>query len=213
MTSKDIEKLEQADRLMLNINNSNDPKTDILKVGQLLKEVKILEDDANLNTIIDTYNQNAQSEIKKSLKKEMAAIVKFDLKAIEPYLNDTDEIVSDLPNRCLSNFKQYGQIVLRFNDKKITWKAEKSREEYQQTFHQLDEKRHNIHNECINSIAEINRLISNDSSNKRVFAAWDNPNIKNIKEVPRSDIGNAILEQYLDNLIYNDQNILKQLAN
>ena len=59
MTSKDIQKLEQADQLMFNLTNSSNPKEDILKVGKLLKEAGILDDVSDLRTIVDTYNQNA----------------------------------------------------------------------------------------------------------------------------------------------------------
>ena len=69
MTSKDIKKLEQADQLMFNLTNSSNPKEDILKVGQLLKEAGILEDASNLQTIVDPYNQNAQDEIKNAIRK------------------------------------------------------------------------------------------------------------------------------------------------
>ena len=77
MTSKDIEKLEQADQLMFNLPNSNIPKEDILKVGQLLKEAGILNDATDLTNIVNAYNQNAQAEIKNALRKKMAAAVEF----------------------------------------------------------------------------------------------------------------------------------------
>lgn len=66
MTSKDIEKLEQADRLMFDLAKSTTPKDDILKVGQLLKEAGILQDTSDdLKTIVAAYNQDALTEIKK----------------------------------------------------------------------------------------------------------------------------------------------------
>ena len=54
----------------------------------------------------------------------------------------------------------------------------------------------------------INRLSSRDGS-VTAYATWNNSNITDIKKVPRSDIGNAIIEQYLDDLVQNDQNVLK----
>ena len=211
MTSKDIEKLEQADQLMFNLPNSNNPKKDILKVGQLLKEVKILDDASNLQTIVDTYNQNAQDKIKNAIRKKMEATVEFHPAILTQYLHDEDDMIADIAKDCLTNFNKYGQIVMRFDDKKAAWKAEKSSKEYRQTFHELDEKRHRIHNDCIDSIVVINRLSSRDGS-ATTYATWDNPSIKEIKQMPRSDIGNAIIEQYLDELIQNDQKVLKQIA-
>ena len=211
MTSKDIKKLEQADQLMFNLPNSNKPKEDILKVGQLLKEVGILNNDSNLTTIVDTYNQNAHDEIKNAIRKKMETTVKFHPEIFTQYLHDEDDMIADIAKDCLTNFTKYGQIVMRFDDKKAAWKAEKSSEEYRQTFHELDEKRHRIHNDCIDSIAVINRLSSRDGS-VTTYATCDNSNITDIKKVPRSDIGNAIIEQYLDDLVQNDQKVLKEIT-
>lgn len=155
MTSKDIQKLEQADQLMFDLAKSTTPKDDILKVGQLLKEAGVLQDRSDdLKTIVDAYNQDAQNEIKKA-----------------------------------------------------TWQTEKSTADYQQLFSNLDSRRTNIHNACIDNINIFNRLIANGVP----FAPWDNLNITEIKEIPRSDIGNTILGLYLSELINNDQKVLKQL--
>lgn len=211
MASTDIEKLEQADQLMFDLNNSKKPKDDILKVGQLLKEVGVLQESTDdLNAIVDAYNQNARDEIKKAIRKRMVATVKLNLKAIEPYLNSTDNVTIGFVNECLVNFKQYGQIVLRFNDKKDTWKDEKSTPNYQQAFHEIDEKRHYIHNDCINSIVAINRMIYLDDPTKPLFATWDNSNVEKVEDIPRSDIGNAILELHLEVLMQNEKNVLSK---
>ena len=211
MTSEDIEKLEQADQLMFNFPNSNNPKKDILKIGQLLKEAGILDDTIDLQTIVDTYNQNVHDEINNAIRKKIEATVKFHPGILTQYLYDEDDMIVDIAQDCLTNFNKYGQIVMRFDDKKAAWKAEKSSEEYRQTFHELDEKRHRIHNDCIDSIAVINRLSSRDGS-ATTYATWDNSSITDIKKVPRSDIGNAIIEQYLDDLVQNDQKILKEIT-
>lgn len=211
MTSKDIEKLEQADQLMFNLPNSNNPKKDILKVGQLLKEAGILDDTIDLQTIVDTYNQNVHDEINNAIRKKIEATVEFHPAILKKYLHDEDDMIADIAKDCLTNFTKYGQIVMRFDDKKAAWKAEKSSEEYRQTFHELDEKRHRIHNDCIDSIAMINRLSSRDVS-VTTYATWDNSNITDIKKVPRSDIGNTIIEQYLDDLVQNDQKVLKEIT-
>ena len=211
MTSEDIEKLEQADQLIFNLPNSNNPKKDILKVGQLLKEVGILDDTSNLQNIVDTYNQNVHDEINNAIRKKIEATVEFHPAILQKYLHDEDAMIADIAKDCLTNFTKYGQIVMRFDDKKAAWKAEKSSEEYRQTFHELDEKRHRIHSDCIDSIAVINRLSSRDGS-ATTYATWDNTSITDIKKVPRSDIGNAIIEQYLDDLVQNDQKVLKEIT-
>lgn len=141
----------------------------------------------------------------------MAATVEFHPAILKQYLHDEDDTIADITKDCLTNFNKYGQIVMRFDDKKAAWKNEKSGEEYRQIFHELDEKRHRIHNDCIDSIAVINRLSSRGGS-ATTYAMWDNPSITDIKKVPRSDIGNAIIEQYLDELVQNDQRILKQIV-
>lgn len=96
MTSQDIEKLEQADRLMFDLNCNNDPKGNLLKVGQLLKEIGMLDDTKNLSVIVDTYNQNARDEIEKALRKKMGATVNLNLAAIQPYLTSDDDMIADL---------------------------------------------------------------------------------------------------------------------
>ncbi|MDE6491784.1 MAG: DUF3232 domain-containing protein [Lactobacillus sp.] len=209
MTSKDIEKLEQADRLMFDLAKSTTPKDDILKVGQLLKEAGVLQDPTDdLKTIVAAYNQDAQNEIKKALRRKMRTTVTLNLAALTPYLNNSDPDITAIITDTLDNFKQYGQIVLRFNEKKATWQTEKSTADYQQLFSNLDSRRTNIHNACIDNINIFNRLIANGAP----FATWDNPNITEIKEIPRSDIGNAILKFYVKKLINNGQHVLKQMS-
>ncbi len=205
MTSKDIKKLEQADQLMFDLAKSPAPQDDILKVGQLLKEAGLLQDTSNdLKTIVATYNQDAQIEIKKALRRKMRTTVTLNLSALTPYLSNSDPDISAIVTDALDNFRQYGQIVLRFNEKKATWQTEKSTTDYQQLFSNLDNRRTSIHNACIDNINILNRLIANGTA----FATWDNPNITQVKEIPRSDIGNAILELYVRELINNDQQVL-----
>ncbi|WP_265668784.1 DUF3232 domain-containing protein [Lactobacillus amylovorus] len=79
----------------------------------------------------------------------MAATVEFHPAILKQYLHDEDDMIVDITKDCLTNFNKYGQIVMRFDDKKAAWKNEKSGEEYRQIFHELDEKRHRIHNDCI----------------------------------------------------------------
>ena len=86
MTSKDIENLEQADQLMFDLAKSTTPKDDILKVAQLLKEAGVLQDTSDdLKTIVAAYNQDAQTEIKKALRRKMRTTVTLNLSALTPY--------------------------------------------------------------------------------------------------------------------------------
>lgn len=206
MTSKDIKKLEQADQLMFDLAKSTTPKDDILKVGQLLKEAGVLQDRSDdLKIIVAAYNQDAQTEIKKALRRKMRTTITLHLSALTPYLNNSDPDITAIVTDALDKFKQYGQIVLRFNEKKATWQTEKNTADYQQLFSSLDNRRTSIHNACIDNINILNRLIVDDTP----FVSWDNPNITQIKEIPRSDIGNAILELYVRELINDDSQILK----
>lgn len=208
MTIKDIEKLETADQLMADLDSSADPKVDILKVGKILQEIGMLEDSTDINKIVNTYNENIQLEFKKAHRKKIDATVKFNPESLESHLNSDDEIEVDFIKNCLDDFKKYSQIVLRFNNKKEAWKAEKSAEEYRQLFSELDHMRTMIHNNCINDLGGLNRLIKVDDS---AYAVWDNDNIKDIKKVFRGDIGNAIIEQYCADVIKNDQKILEKI--
>lgn len=209
MTTKDIMKLETGDGLMADLDKSDDPKADILKVGKILHELGMLEDATDVNKIVDVYNKNIQFEFEKAHRKKRDAIVKFNPECLESYLNSDDEIEADFVKDCLNDFKKYGQIVLRFNNKKDAWKAEKSAEEYRQLFGELDRTRTMIHDNCINDLASLNRLIKADDSPYSAYAVWDNDNIKDIKKVFRGDIGNAIIEQYCVDVIKNDQRILE----
>lgn len=211
MKLKDIEKLEQADQLMFELSESTDPKANLLNVGQILKEVGMLDHENNLAAIVEVYNHDIESNFKKAHRKERAAVVNFHPQSIEPYLHSDDEVEASLARECLDNFKKYGQIVLRFKEKKAAWQEEKSGEEFRRLFGNLDSKRTMIHNDCISDIAALNRLISLDSSSQGEFATWDNENIKEVKDIPRGDIGNTIIKLFCDELVQNNFNILKKL--
>lgn len=212
MKLKDIEKLEQADQLMFELSESTDPKANLLKVGQILKEVGMLDDKTNLANIIKTYNQDIESNFKKAHRKEMATIVSFHPQSLKTYLKSDDEVEASLARECLDNFKKYGQIVLRFKEKKAAWQEEKSGEEFRRLFGNLDSKRTMIHNDCISDIAALNRLICLGSPSQGEFATWDNKNIKEVTDIPRSDIGNAIIKLFCDELVQNNFNILKKIT-
>lgn len=192
MKVKDIEKLEQADQLMFTLSKSKNQKCDLLKVGQILTELEMIKDKNNSNLIFSAYQRNVNEKIEQALKPELAAIVSFNLDSLKPYLNSDDQMKKTLVQECLNNFRKYFLIVLRFNDKKNAWKKEKNTAEFQRLFTNMDQTRHIIHNNCINNIAAINRMLQLDHA-PHLFASWDNPQIKSVKDIPRSDIGNAIL--------------------
>lgn len=210
MTIKDIEKLEAADKLMFNLDKSGDPKADILKVGKILQELGMLENASDLDKIVEIYDENVKSEIRKALRKKNNAVVKLIPESLESHLNSNDEVEVQFIKDCLDDFKKYGQIVLRFNNKKDAWKKEKSAEEYRHLFSGLDHTRTMIHNSCIDDLSGLNRLIKADDSQYSAYAVWDNENIKDIKEVYRGDIGNAIIKQYCAQLVQNNQDVLEK---
>lgn len=48
----------------------------------------------------------------------MAATVEFHPAILKQYLHDEDDMIVDITKDCLTNFNKYGQIVMRFDDKK-----------------------------------------------------------------------------------------------
>lgn len=210
MTVKDIERLEKIDQLMFNFNNAQDAQVQISKAGQLLKKIGMITNSSNINEILTIYNQNVDHEIKNAIRKKTAATVKFNPTILQPLLKSKDEMAYEVIQNWQKDSTRYAQIVLRFRDKMNTWRAEENETNYQQLASHLDRTRHNIHNTCIDDLAILNRLTSSFHDE---YATWDNANIKRIEDVPRGDIGNAIILQYLDELKKREKLVLVKLKN
>ena len=56
----------------------------------------------------------------------MAATVEFHPAILKQYLHDEDDMIVDITKDCLTNFNKYGQIVMRFDDKKRPGKTKKA---------------------------------------------------------------------------------------
>lgn len=71
MKLKDIELLEKADEIMLNLNKYPEDKRlhEISNVGQILKTLNMVKDPNNVNEVLRAYNKSAYNSIVKNVHK------------------------------------------------------------------------------------------------------------------------------------------------
>lgn len=71
MKLKDIELLEKADEIMLNLNKYPEDKRlhEITNVGQILKTLNMVKDPNNVNEVLRAYNKSAYNSIVKNVNK------------------------------------------------------------------------------------------------------------------------------------------------
>lgn len=71
MKLKDIELLEKADKIMLNLNKYSEDKRlhEISNVGQILKTLNMVKDPNNVNEVLRAYNKSAYNSIVKNVNK------------------------------------------------------------------------------------------------------------------------------------------------
>lgn len=71
MKLKDIELLEKADAIMLNLNKYPEDKRlhEISNVGQILKTLNMVKDPNNVNEVLRAYNKSAYNSIVKNVNK------------------------------------------------------------------------------------------------------------------------------------------------
>lgn len=71
MKLKDIELLEKADEIMLNLNKYPEDKRlhEISNVGQILKTLNMVKDSNNVNEVLRAYNKSAYNSIVKNVNK------------------------------------------------------------------------------------------------------------------------------------------------
>ena len=71
MKLKDIELLEKADEIMLNLNKNPEDKRlhEISNVGQILKTLNMVKDPNNVNEVLRAYNKSAYNSIVKNVNK------------------------------------------------------------------------------------------------------------------------------------------------
>lgn len=71
MKLKDIELLEKADKIMLNLNKYPEDKRlhEISNVGQILKTLNMVKDPNNVNEVLRAYNKSAYNSIVKNINK------------------------------------------------------------------------------------------------------------------------------------------------
>lgn len=120
--------------------------------------------------------------------------VDFNMRTLDYYLHSDDELNQQSAEMCRNDFAQYGSIVLYFDNKMNHWRKTESAESYRQKVAQLDQKRHMIHNNCLNDIKMLNRMAQMDG--QKPFATWETDG-----KVNRTDIGNAIVEQCYEQII------------
>ena len=71
MKLKDIELLEKADEIMLNLNKYPEDKRlhEISNVGQILKTLNMVKDPNNVNEVLRAYNKSAYNSFVKNVNK------------------------------------------------------------------------------------------------------------------------------------------------
>ena len=71
MKLKDIELLEKADEIMLNLNKYPEDMRlhEISNVGQILKTLNMVKDPNNVNEVLRAYNKSAYNSIVKNVNK------------------------------------------------------------------------------------------------------------------------------------------------
>lgn len=68
MKLKQIEKLEHADSIMLDLDQYPDPTKAIIQVGQELYELGLVSDPTNIHDVLKAYNENVLNKIRKEAK-------------------------------------------------------------------------------------------------------------------------------------------------
>lgn len=71
MKLKDIELLEKADKIMLNLNKYPEDNRlhEINNVGKILKTLNMVKDPNNVNEVLRAYNKSAYNSIVKNVNK------------------------------------------------------------------------------------------------------------------------------------------------
>lgn len=206
MTSEEIAKLKQADRLLFDLNKAKDAQQRILKAGKLLQEAGLFSPKQPLDPkqIINFYNQHLWKTIDQIVKKKKnSVLITFDMTWPAQFLQSADEMVASLASDCYRDFKNYAQIVICFDAQVAAWRKEKSGRDYRQSFEALDSKRTSLHNDCLQDIEVLNHLAQADEDNKKSFFK-----IEKGKNPDRTDFGNAILRQYYQDLLKQEQKAL-----
>ena len=68
MKLKQIEKLEHADSIMLNLDQYPDPTKAIIQVGQELYKLGLVSDPTNIHDVLKAYNNSVLNKIRKDDK-------------------------------------------------------------------------------------------------------------------------------------------------
>lgn len=207
MNSEEIAKLKKADQLLFDLNKAKDTEQQVKEAGKLLQEAGLLNDDQDLNPkeIIVAYNRNLQTTIEQITgKKKNPVLITFDMTVPAACLQSADQMEASLASDCFRDFKNYAQIVIRFDAQVAAWRKEKSGDDYRQSFGRLDSRRTEIHNACLQDIEVLNRLAQTDEENKRSFFKIEKGKIPD-----RTDFGNAILKQYYQDLLAHEKAALK----
>lgn len=199
MNSQEIAQLKKADQLMFTLNQAKNPEKQLQEANQLLANLGITKQDDSLAVILNKYNDNVLTQIRQIIKnsKHTDNIPDFNQLTFNELTANADEVTEDILANSKTDFSDYAQIVLRFDLQRDAWRQEKSDADYRTSFKALDTKRSMIHNNCLNDIKILNRMAESNQPKLAPFAV--------ITEVmDRTNIGNAILEQYYEDLQLNE---------
>ena len=203
MTSETILNLNRADKLMVTGNQADDPDDQLKIVIKFLNDFGMLNGDVSSAQVVEAYNQNVLTKIRKIIKnsKHSDPIPDFNQTTLMNFLKSSDDMEKELAKSCQRDFMEYAQIVLRFDDQLSTWKVEKSADDYRRAFADLDSKRTMIHNNCLHDIKILNRMAESAQPSLTPFAVIT-------PEMNRTNIGNGILKQYYKDLLINEKKVL-----
>lgn len=206
MNSEEIAKLKKTDQMLFDLNKAKDVQKQVREAGKLLQEAGLLKNEQGLGPkqIIAAYNKNLEKTIDQIVKKKKnPVLITFDMNVPIHFLQSADQMEAGLASDCFRDFKNYAQIVIRFDAQVAAWRKEKSGDDFRQSFAALDSHRTEIHNACLQDIEVLNRLAQTDEENKRSFFK-----IEKGENPDRTDFGNAILRQYYKDLRKQEQKAL-----
>ena len=196
MTPKEIDKLKKADWIMFNLEDSATPEKDILQVGKLLRDLKLINDPDNCQEVVQKYLENLSAQENKVIQKETVTYNLATLRQLQEDPDDNELVVQP----CKRDFRGYALKVLRFNDHLAALCSEMNGQNYRVKAGQIDRERTDNHNACLSDINMINRLAA-----KKKLPAFSQTSKSN---PDRTDYGQAIVKlccdqvrQYLQGLI------------
>lgn len=185
-----VEKLEASDEIIFNLATLADKEKAILEVGELFKEIGLLEDGASHKEIIAAYQESIQRRLQNYLqtqrKEKEEVVLNEAILSFYENLGDKDSEKTQLARTCRQNFIKYSCIVLSFSEQMNALRMSKKNDDYQTEAKIIDHQRTQVHNNCLDDIKIIDRLTKIDKLQAFVSKSITAPN--------RTDYAAAIIK-------------------